>query len=81
MRRSIVALAMALAMLVAGCGGSDDETTTDDRANDDSAADDSAAGTAGLDEGAELYAANCASCHGAELEGTDEGPPHLSVIY
>jgi len=77
---------MALAMLVAGCGGSDDETTTDDRANDDSAADDSAAddsaaGTAGLDEGAELYAANCASCHGAELEGTDEGPPHLSVIY
>ncbi len=28
-----------------------------------------------------LYAANCASCHGAELEGNSSGPPLRSVIY
>lgn len=28
-----------------------------------------------------LYASNCASCHGAELEGNASGPPLRSVIY
>jgi mono/diheme cytochrome c family protein len=37
--------------------------------------------TASPDDGAALYAANCASCHGADLGGTDEGPSHLSVVY
>lgn len=32
-------------------------------------------------DGAALYAANCASCHGADLGGTDKGPSHLSVVY
>lgn len=32
-------------------------------------------------DGAALYAANCASCHGADLGGTDEGPSHLSIVY
>jgi ribosomal protein S18 acetylase RimI-like enzyme/cytochrome c2 len=31
--------------------------------------------------GAELYEANCASCHGSDLRGTEEGPSHLSVVY
>lgn len=31
--------------------------------------------------GAELYAANCADCHGVDLNGTDTGPPFLNVIY
>lgn len=31
--------------------------------------------------GADLYAQNCASCHGADLKGTDRGPSHLSVVY
>ena len=31
--------------------------------------------------GAELYAANCAECHGADLKGTDRGPSHLSEVY
>ena len=31
--------------------------------------------------GAEVYAASCASCHGADLRGTDRGPSHLSVVY
>jgi ubiquinol-cytochrome c reductase cytochrome c subunit len=30
--------------------------------------------------GADLYAANCASCHGSDLRGTQEGPSHLSVV-
>ena len=36
---------------------------------------------AGPGQGAELYQANCASCHGADLRGTDEGPSHLSIVY
>ena len=33
------------------------------------------------EQGAALYQANCAQCHGADLRGTDQGPPHLDVIY
>lgn len=32
-------------------------------------------------EGAELYAASCAVCHGEDLRGTDRGPSHLSQVY
>lgn len=28
-----------------------------------------------------LYQASCASCHGSDLRGTDEGPSHLSIVY
>ena len=31
--------------------------------------------------GDDLYEVHCASCHGADLRGTDEGPSHLSVVY
>lgn len=31
--------------------------------------------------GGQLYAANCAQCHGADLRGTDQGPSHLSEVY
>jgi mono/diheme cytochrome c family protein len=31
--------------------------------------------------GAALYASNCASCHGADLRGTELGPSHLSIVY
>ncbi|MEX1281129.1 MAG: cytochrome c [Acidimicrobiia bacterium] len=31
--------------------------------------------------GEELYQANCASCHGVDLRGTDQGPSQLSVVY
>jgi mono/diheme cytochrome c family protein len=40
---------------------------------------DTAAGANGV--GAELYAANCASCHGADLSGTELGPSQLSIVY
>lgn len=41
--------------------------------------DDTAAAPTGA--GAELYAANCASCHGADLGGTERGPSQLSIVY
>lgn len=31
--------------------------------------------------GGELYARACASCHGADLRGTEHGPSHLSEVY
>ena len=34
-----------------------------------------------VERGAEVYAENCASCHGADLRGTDKGPSHLSIVY
>ena len=34
-----------------------------------------------LARGARTYAANCASCHGTDLRGTDRGPSHLSELY
>ena len=32
-------------------------------------------------EGSVLYQANCAECHGSEMNGTDRGPSFLSDIY
>lgn len=31
--------------------------------------------------GTRLYGANCASCHGADLKGSDKGPPMLHKVY
>jgi mono/diheme cytochrome c family protein len=33
------------------------------------------------DRGAAIYGANCASCHGAALEGTNLGPSLLDPVY
>ena len=35
----------------------------------------------GLDRGAEVYASSCASCHGADMRGTDKGLSLLSILY
>lgn len=43
------------------------------------AADTQAAHAEVLDEGQKLFAANCASCHGLNLEGTDVGPTLIGV--
>lgn len=32
-------------------------------------------------QGAGLYQATCAECHGSKLQGTDRGPSHLSDVY
>lgn len=31
--------------------------------------------------GKTLYSDNCASCHGADLKGSDKGPPFLHRVY
>lgn len=60
---------MTVTLAFAGaCGENDDGTDT---------------AAASLDgaRGEEVYQARCASCHGADLEGTDKGPSHLSIVY
>jgi mono/diheme cytochrome c family protein len=34
-----------------------------------------------VDRGAAIYGANCAQCHGADLEGTERGPSLLDPAY
>ena len=34
-----------------------------------------------VEAGVQVYASGCASCHGADLRGTDKGPSHLSIVY
>lgn len=58
-------LVAALAALVAGCGSGG------------SGGEDAA----GAERGEELFAANCAVCHGPEGEGTTTGPPLVHEIY
>lgn len=53
------------AAVAVSCGGGETQT----------------ASPTGDDSGAALYAENCASCHGADLRGTDDGPSHLSIVY
>lgn len=50
-------------------------------ADDDTSEDGAGSGDAATSQGAALYEQTCASCHGSDLRGTDEGPSHLSVVY
>ncbi len=59
-------LAAAAMLALAGCGS--------DSGNSPAAQNPTSKGT-------EVYAEACASCHGADLRGTDEGPPLLSIVY
>jgi len=54
-------------LALAGCGSGGGEQSESDRSL--------------VDRGARVYAASCASCHGADLRGTDKGPSHLSNVY
>ena len=62
-----VAVALVVTFGVAACG------------NDDGGS--GAAPGSQVERGAEVYAESCASCHGADLRGTDKGPSHLSIVY
>ncbi|WP_051062768.1 c-type cytochrome [Ilumatobacter nonamiensis] len=61
------AATVLVAVFAASCGGGSGGDTATDPASSGA--------------GAELYQANCASCHGADLGGTDKGPSHLSIVY
>mgnify|MGYP006077129643 FL=1 len=65
----LIAAVVTVALLVfaAACGGAPEATEP--------------APLVGPGVGADLYQSNCASCHGADLQGTDKGPSHLSIVY
>lgn len=60
-------LLVALVPVVVACGSGDGDT--------------SAAGGGDAERGQELFAANCAACHGEEARGTDAGPPLVHELY
>jgi mono/diheme cytochrome c family protein len=69
-RRLVPALGLVLALSLAACGAPTGGDTGIPVQDPDLVA-----------EGDVLYQVNCASCHGADLKGTDLGPSHLSVVY
>lgn len=72
-RRSLTLLAASFSIVVAACSG--DGATG---AGDSNIPVQDAELVA---QGEPLYQASCASCHGADLRGTDKGPSHLSIVY
>lgn len=67
LRRATIVLALAgITAALAACG-SDGDSRVDELATDA--------------DGATVYAARCASCHGDDLRGTDRGPSQLSIVY
>ena len=65
-RRAFALVAAASVTALVACGGGPSDEPSP-----------SFAGT----DGAALYAQACASCHGTNLQGTDQGPPFLDAIY
>lgn len=61
----LVAAVSMVAVGLASCGASDPENVAGGDSQD----------------GAEVFAAACASCHGADLRGSDKGPSQLSILY
>jgi ubiquinol-cytochrome c reductase cytochrome c subunit len=72
-RRSPLATIALLAIGLLSTGGAYALATTT------ASADTSAEQEALVDDGGKLFAANCATCHGANLEGTSEGPTLIGV--
>lgn len=66
-----IATALAAMVLAASCGTADDTDSNQPRgtvAND-------------LERGQMLYETSCATCHGNDVRGTDQGPPLLDATY
>ncbi|WP_108665340.1 c-type cytochrome [Euzebya rosea] len=68
----LLLITTTLVLLLTACAS--EPSGTPETVADDVAAGDVAAGET-------LYQANCAQCHGADLQGTDQGPPHLDAVY
>ena len=81
----VLSLALALVLFAAACGGDDDDESSTDttEAPDEGAAEDGAEDIEGdVDAGEEIYAATCASCHGADAEGVEGvGKPLAGSAY
>lgn len=70
-----VAVIAVVALVPAACGSAPVESEPASPTGSEPAS------PTGSEPGAELYQSNCASCHGADLRGTDKGPSHLSIVY
>ena len=70
-RLATVAALVVAAVVLGACGGSEPATGPTGGAPP----------SAGVEEGRALYAASCARCHGADLNGTAVGPPLLHDFY
>ena len=64
-------LVAALTVVLSACSGDDSIATPPN----------SLAPLAAEADGAAIYQARCASCHGGDLRGTDMGPSQLSIVY
>jgi mono/diheme cytochrome c family protein len=62
-----------LSLIVAGCGGGDDQTARRLASLPPTPAEHRA--------GEQLYDRNCAPCHGDNARGTDKGPPLAHRVY
>lgn len=69
-RTALMGLLIAASALIAACSSSST-----------SASNPSGAAGGKVELGANVYNASCASCHGSDLGGTDQGPSHLSIVY
>jgi mono/diheme cytochrome c family protein len=81
--RSLVGVLALAGVLAAACGDDDDGSANGAGSGDNGTA---AGALAPYDDpdlarGQELFEANCAACHGVDLEGTDSGPPFLHEVY
>lgn len=70
-RRKHFAGFLAITVLLASCAASGEEGGSGIPVQDPSL----------VSAGEGLHQANCASCHGSDLRGTQAGPSHLSRVY
>ena len=82
MKRPLVALAFVLvSALLASCSVGPDSSDSDSTGGGVVAGDEPLIPLAIDADGATVFQARCASCHGADLRGTDKGPSQLSIVY
>ncbi len=68
---TLAGLTVVLTVALAACGGDDPVAAPPE----------SLVPLAAEADGATIYQARCASCHGEDLRGTDKGPSQLSLVY
>ena len=73
---------MLVGLLAGSCGGDDGSSGNGAASTDETtAAAPEPYDDPDLVEGQQLFEANCAACHGVDLQGTDTGPPFLHEVY